>query len=140
MIYGFARQSEGVCKIHSEVGRGTTVRLYLPRYRGEANEAEAGETVLVVEDEPVVRGPVVEVLRGLGYRALEAVGGPSGLEVLRSPQRVALLVTDIGLPGLNGQQMAEVARAAAGSEGAVHGGLRGERRHRERLPGNPAWR
>ena len=121
-MYGFARQSEGYCKICSEVGQGTTVKLYLPRYQGEApedrpapghaeaHEAEAGETVLVVEDEAVVRGLVVEVLRELGYRALEAVDGPAGLEVLRSPQRVDLLVTDIGLPSLNGRQMADAAR------------------------------
>ncbi len=122
MIYGFARQSEGCCKIDSTLGQGTMVKLYLPRCRGEAaeegpipgltaaHEAEHGETVLVVEDEPVVRGLVVEVLRDLGYRALEAVDGPSGLQVLRSRQRVDLLVTDIGLPGLNGRQMADAAR------------------------------
>ena len=122
MIYGFARQSEGYCKIDSTPGQGTTVRLGLPRYRGEAaeegpvpgltmaHEAAAGEAVLVVEDEPVVRGLVVAVLREFGYRALEAVDGPSGLEVLRSRQRVDLLVTDIGLPGLNGRQMADAAR------------------------------
>ena len=122
MIYGFARQSEGYCKIDSTPGQGTTVRLYLPRCRGEAaeegpmpgltaaHEAEDGETVLVVEDEPVVRGLVVEVLRDLGYRALEAVDGPSGLEVLLSRQRLDLLVTDIGLPGLNGRQLADAAR------------------------------
>ncbi len=122
MIYGFARQSEGYCKIDSTPGQGTTVRLGLPRYRGEAaeerpvpgltmaHEAAAGEAVLVVEDEPVVRGLVVAVLREFGYRALEAVDGPSGLEVLRSRQHVDLLVTDIGLPGLNGRQMADAAR------------------------------
>ena len=122
MIYGFARQSEGACKIHSAVGRGTTVELYLPRHHGdapedgpvpglaEAHEAGEGEVVLVVEDEPVVRALVVEVLRDLGYRALEAVDGVSGLEVLRSRRRIDLLVTDIGLPGLNGRQMADAAR------------------------------
>ncbi|MDQ2801730.1 MAG: response regulator, partial [Pseudomonadota bacterium] len=122
MIYGFALQSEGHCKIYSEVGQGTTVKLYLPRYLGEAaedgpvpglteaHEAEEGEVVLVVEDEPVVRGLVIEVLRDLGYRAMEAVDGPSGLELLRSRQRIDLLVTDIGLPGLNGRQMADGAR------------------------------
>ncbi|HET9107269.1 MAG TPA: ATP-binding protein [Steroidobacteraceae bacterium] len=122
MIYGFARQSEGSCKIYSEPGQGTTVKLYLPRYRGEAaedeqtpglteaHEAGRGDVVLVVEDEPVVRGLVIEVLRELGYGALEAADGPSGLEVLRSRQRVDLLVTDIGLPGLNGRQLAGAAR------------------------------
>lgn len=125
MIYGFARQSEGSCRIYSEPGNGTTVKLYLPRYRGqapvkddvsgpgtvpEANAAEVASVVLVVEDEPVVRGLIIEVLGDLGYRALEATDGPSGLEVLRSRQRVDLLVTDIGLPGLNGRQMVDAAR------------------------------
>jgi len=122
MIYGFARQSEGHARIYSEVGIGTTVKLYLPRYHGEATEdgalpqlsdehaAEAGETVLVVEDEPIVRGLIVEVLSELGYRAIEAADGLAGLEVLRSDRRIDLLVTDIGLPGMNGRQMADAGR------------------------------
>ncbi|WP_431311044.1 PAS domain-containing protein [Methylobacterium nigriterrae] len=123
MIYGFARQSEGHAKIYSEVGQGTTVKIYLPRHRGalaaeeaeatgltEALRAEAGETVLVVEDEPVVRDLIVEVLADLGYRALEAQDGPSGLKVLQSRERIDLLVTDVGLPGLNGRQLADQAR------------------------------
>nr|WP_236960209.1 hybrid sensor histidine kinase/response regulator [Methylobacterium durans] len=123
MIYGFARQSEGHAKIYSEVGRGTTVKVYLPRHRGElaadedavtglteAHRAEAGETVLVVEDEPVVRDLIVEVLNDLGYRALEAQDGLSGLRVLQSRERIDLLVTDVGLPGLNGRQLADQAR------------------------------
>ena len=122
MIYGFAHQSEGNAKIYSEVGRGTTVKLYLPRYRGEAPEqeeppyltdayaAESGETVLVVEDESVVRGLIVETLADLGYRALEAADGPKGLEILQSRRRVDLLVTDVGLPGLNGRQVADAGR------------------------------
>jgi CheY-like chemotaxis protein len=122
MIYGFARQSEGYAKIYSELGKGTTVKLYLPRYRGEA-EAETepaerrlavahadGETVLVVEDEPVVRGLIVEVLNDLGYAALEAADGPQGLEMLRGKRRIDLLITDIGLPGLNGRQVADAGR------------------------------
>ena len=123
MIYGFAHQSEGNAKIYSEVGRGTTVKLYLPRYRGEAPEqdetpyltdayaAESGETVLVVEDESVVRGLIVETLADLGYRALEASDGPQGLEILQSRRRIDLLVTDVGLPGLNGRQIADAGRA-----------------------------
>ncbi len=122
MIYGFARQSDGYAKIYSEVGHGTTVKLYLPRHYGEGEEAEelpqlteehltqAGEIVLVVEDEAVVRELVVEVLSELGYRAIEAHDGPSGLAVLQSKQRVDLLVTDIGLPGLNGRQVADAGR------------------------------
>ena len=97
MIYGFARQSDGYAKIYCEVGEGTTVKLYLPRHRGdarsraeaearadEAHRAETGETVLVVEDEAVVRDLIVEVLDDLGYRALEAADGPSGLKMLQS--------------------------------------------------------
>jgi CheY-like chemotaxis protein len=123
MIYGFARQSEGHAKIYSEMGQGTTVKIYLPRHRGglaaeeaeatgltEALRAETGETVLVVEDDPVVRDLIVEVLVDLGYRALEAQDGPSGLKVLQSCERIDLLVTDVGLPGLNGRQLADQAR------------------------------
>ena len=122
MIYGFAQQSEGYAKIYSEVGQGTTFKLYLPRHRGgEAEEeelpqatamqhAEEGEVVLVVEDESVVRGLILEELHELGYAALEAVDGNSGLEMLRSKRRIDLLITDIGLPGLNGRQLADAAR------------------------------
>jgi CheY-like chemotaxis protein len=122
MIYGFVRQSGGFVEIDSELGRGTTVLLYLPRFRGTPEEEEPGEqpvaeqgarrneTVLVVEDEPVVRALIVEVLRELGYRALEAEDGPSGLAILESPKRIDLLVTDIGLPGLNGRQIVEAGR------------------------------
>ena len=123
MIYGFARQSEGFTRIDSTPGGGTTVILGLPRFHGEdmnddaaadvgiTAPTEAGETVLVIEDEPVVRNLVVEVLADLGYRAIEATDGPSGLEVLQSPQRIDLLITDVGLPGLNGRQVADAGRA-----------------------------
>jgi PAS domain S-box-containing protein len=124
MIYGFARQSGGQVRIHSRQGQGTTVRIHLPRYAGEveaegpqpepveAPRARAGETVLVVDDEPAVRMLVTEVLEGLGYAALEAADGPSGLKLLQSGARIDLLVTDVGLPGgMNGRQMADAARA-----------------------------
>ncbi|MES2498550.1 MAG: PAS domain S-box protein [Pseudomonadota bacterium] len=123
MIYGFARQSEGYARIYSEEGQGTTVKLYLPRFRGAADDGEqahtdligapgsdVGETVLVVEDEAVVRGLIVEVLDELGYKAIEAADGPKGLEILQSKRRIDLLVTDIGLPGLNGRQVADAGR------------------------------
>ncbi|TMJ02148.1 MAG: PAS domain S-box protein [Alphaproteobacteria bacterium] len=122
MVYGFAHQSEGQARIESEVAQGTSVALYLPRYRGSVEEAAAvaaadasakahdGETVLVIEDEASVRELVVEVLHDLGYRALEAGDGPSGLKILQSPGRIDLLVSDIGLPGMNGRQVAEAAR------------------------------
>jgi PAS domain S-box-containing protein len=122
MVYGFAHQSEGHVRIQSEMGRGTTVELYLPRYRGAVEDAAAlaatdtapaardGETILVVEDEASVRELVVQVLDDLGYRALEAADGPAGLQILRSSARIDLLVTDVGLPGMNGRQVAEAAR------------------------------
>jgi PAS domain S-box-containing protein len=125
MIYGFARQSGGQARIYSEEGRGTTVRLYLPRDHGEpggedavVEQAEAprageGETVLIVDDEPTVRMLVTDVLEELGYTAIEAADGSSGLKVLQSDVRVDLLITDVGLPGkLNGRQLAEAARQA----------------------------
>jgi PAS domain S-box-containing protein len=122
MIYGFARQSDGYAKIYSELGNGTTFKLYLPRHLGETEVADAtpdvndthgagfGEVVLVVEDEPVVRSLIVDVLNDLGYLALEAADGPKGLEILQSSRQIDLLITDIGLPGLNGRQIADAGR------------------------------
>lgn len=122
MIYGFAKQSGGHAKIDSEIGKGTTVKLYLPRFFGGAPErpltvdheggrrSEPGETVLIVEDESPVRDLIRETLHDLGYRTLEAFDGPSGLKRLLSDERIDLLVTDVGLPGLNGRQMADAAR------------------------------
>jgi CheY-like chemotaxis protein len=122
MIYGFVRQTEGYTKISSQLARGTSVTLLLPRYSGDlaaegprdagkvAMRVADGETVLVIEDEPVVRGLIVEVLADLGFAPLEATDGPAGLEVLQSRQRVDLLISDIGLPGLNGRQLADAAR------------------------------
>jgi PAS domain S-box-containing protein len=121
MIYGFARQSNGHATIESRIGQGTSVKLYLPRHQGEsalehasaaraAEHAATGETVLVVEDEPIVRGVILEMLEEQGYRTLEAVDGPSGLQILRNHERIDLLVTDVGLPGMNGRQLADQAR------------------------------
>jgi signal transduction histidine kinase len=121
MIYGFARQSNGHATIDSKIGQGTSVKLYLPRHHGDiaaphasaakaAEHAATGETVLVVEDEPVVRGVILEMLHEEGYRTLEAVDGPSGLRILRAYERVDLLITDVGLPGMNGRQLADQAR------------------------------
>jgi hypothetical protein len=125
MIYGFAKQSGGQVRIYSEVGHGTTVCLYLPRHTGDAEcdevlpetgllpFAEAGETVLIVDDEPTVRMLVTDVLGDLGYTAVEAADGAGGLKVLQSDARIDLLITDVGLPGgLNGRQMADAARIA----------------------------
>jgi PAS domain S-box-containing protein len=123
MIYGFTQQSGGQVRIYSEEGEGTTVRIYLPRHQGEADEeqeqamlseaprAEAGETVLIVDDEPSVRMLVTDVLEELGYAAIEAADGVAGLKLLESDMRIDLLITDVGLPGgVNGRQMADAAR------------------------------
>jgi PAS domain S-box-containing protein len=123
MIYGFARQSGGGVRIYSEVGKGTTVSVYLPRYRGDAQTADeagasaephragAGQTALVVDDEPLIRLYVKEILEELGYAALEAPDGGGGLKVLRTDARIDLLITDVGLPnGMNGRQLADAAR------------------------------
>jgi PAS domain S-box-containing protein len=121
MIYGFARQSDGTVVIRSELGAGTTVSILLPKYDGasEVSKSESpqgltdvaghSEIVLVVEDEAIVRGLIVEVLDELGYKAIEAADGPSGLEILQSSRKIDMLITDIGLPGLNGRQIADAA-------------------------------
>ena len=123
MTYGFARQSGGQVRIYSEPGRGATVCLYLPRHLGEAEIIEAqpesldmaqaahGETILVIDDEPLVRMLVTDVLRELGYVVLAARDGAAGLRLLQSAARVDLLITDLGLPqGMNGGQVAAAAR------------------------------
>ncbi len=122
MIYGFAKQSRGHVGIESALKKGTTVRLYLPRYWGAMGDDHAspavtkpphgsGETVLVVEDDASVRLLIAEVLRELGYSCLEAADGQAALPLLASNIRMDLMVTDVGLPGLNGRQLAEMARA-----------------------------
>lgn len=124
MVYGFARQSGGQVRIYSEVGAGTTVCIYLPRYQGADLPVEdagapaapvgpvgRGETILVVDDEAPVRLLMVEMLREMGFQVLEAEDGPRALEVLKRHADVALLVTDVGLPGgMNGRQVADAAR------------------------------
>jgi CheY-like chemotaxis protein len=122
MIYGFVRQSEGTATIDSEPGKGTAIELLLPRHHGHriepaiidsaSREQRSGhnEVILVVEDEALVRLLIVEVLKELEYFALEASDGPAALRILQSSQRIDLLITDIGLPGLNGRQLADAAR------------------------------
>ena len=124
MIHGFVRQSGGQVRVYSEVGKGTTMCLYLPRYIGELSkdvdamdagidEGGSGETVLVIDDEATVRMLIVEVLREAGYAALEAEDGASGLKILQSEARIDLLITDVGLPGgMNGRQVADAARTS----------------------------
>ena len=119
MVYGFAQQSGGEVAIASELGRGTTVQLYLPA-TNEMPAAEgapatvaqhgAGERVLIVEDDSAVRMLVREVLEELHYEAIE-IGDPSAaLSLLGSDERIDLLISDIGMPGMNGRELADVAR------------------------------
>jgi PAS domain S-box-containing protein len=121
MIYGFVKQSRGHVQLQSELGRGTTVKLYLPRSRGEAQpdvpsqnteapRARAGETVLIVEDDAAVRMLVIEVLREFGYAFVEAGDAQAAVPILQSSQRIDLLISDVGLPGMDGRQLADVAR------------------------------
>ncbi|WP_374039705.1 ATP-binding protein [Pseudomonas sp. UMAB-40] len=121
MIYGFSKQSHGHVTIESEVGNGTTVSLYLPRYNGALVEdtlediahapyAQDGETVLIVEDDPAVRVLVSAVLSELGYAFVEAGDADSAVPILDSGQRIDLLISDVGLPGMNGRQLAEIGR------------------------------
>ena len=121
MIYGFSKQSRGHVTIDSEVDKGTTVNLYLPRFVGEeihepqiaaqhAPNAQDGETVLIVEDDPAVRVLVSAVLSELGYAFVEAADANGALPILQSSQRIDLLISDVGLPGMNGRQLAEIGR------------------------------
>lgn len=126
MVYGFAGQSGGAVRIYSEVDKGTMICIYLPRHAADAEgesealamEAEAprsdgGETVLVVDDEPLVRMIAVEQLEELGYTVLEAADGVAALKTLNSKQPINLLITDVGLPGgMNGRQLADAARVS----------------------------
>ena len=122
MIYGFAQQSGGHVSLDSLPNQGTCVRLYLPRLNlleperpvvetlSAAPTATCGETVVVVEDDPAVRMLVLDLLKELGYLAHEAADASAALPLLESEMRVDLLVTDVGLPGMNGRQLAEIAR------------------------------
>jgi len=119
-VYGFVRQSGGHVKIYSEPGEGTSVKLYLPRFYGDAPElapvppevlrSDRGERVLVVEDDADVRAYVAETLSGLGYRVLEAGNGERALALLGEQTGVDLLLTDVIMPGMNGRQLADEAR------------------------------
>jgi PAS domain S-box-containing protein len=119
-VYGFVKQSGGHVRIYSEVGIGTTVKLYLPRYAGSLEKplavpekpvgGDTEETILVVEDEPGVRQLSVSLLQELGYTVLEAPDAATTLDILARSSRVDLLFTDVGLPKMNGRELAEVAR------------------------------
>jgi PAS domain S-box-containing protein len=120
MVYGFVKQSGGHVTIYSELGHGTTVRLYLPRLLGDAaaqvvaDEALSprgndSEAILVVEDNDDVRSNSVANLSELGYRVLEASNAEAGLALLRANPEVALLFTDVVLPGDSGRVLADAA-------------------------------
>jgi signal transduction histidine kinase len=119
MVYGFVKQSDGHIKIDSEEGRGTTVRMYLPQAVGAAESAEFArpssveggrETILVVEDDHLVRTFVVGQIQSLGYATLAAVNAAEALVVIDSPTEIDLLFTDMIMPGsMNGRQLADKA-------------------------------
>ena len=121
MVYGFARQSGGQVRIHSRPGAGTSVKIYLPIAEpssvAEVPDAPVlvidghGQTVLLVEDDQSVRLLVRDVLEELRYHTIEAGDADAALPILQSDQHIDLMVSDVGLPGMNGRQLAEVARA-----------------------------
>jgi PAS domain S-box-containing protein len=122
MIYGFARQTNGHASIHSVVGEGTTVNVYLPCNLAPLVPSETleqsvarlpqgrGETILFVEDEAGVRQVLAEILDELGYNPHEAVDAPSAMALQAQLTQLDLLITDVGLPGTNGRQLAEMIR------------------------------
>jgi signal transduction histidine kinase len=148
-IYGYLKQSGGHAKIYSEIGHGTTIKLYFPRYMGTQEEEVAGltpsvehamprgrvgEVILVAEDEDGVRNTSVEALRELGYEVLEAANGPSALQLLDERNDVALLFTDMVMPGMTERELADQAQSRHPAlkvlyttgytrNGIVHGGL-----------------
>ena len=119
-VYGFVKQSGGHIKIYSEMGQGTTVKIYLPRLQGrhadeisEADQAiigaERAEVILVVEDDTDVRAYLADILRGLDYRVIASPNADAALELLRSKAPIDLLLTDIIMPGWNGRELAREA-------------------------------
>jgi CheY-like chemotaxis protein len=122
-VFGFIKQSNGHVKIYSEIGQGTTIKLYLPRFVGEDSvaatvpdrgampTARGDEIILVVEDEAGVRAMSVDALRDLGYIVVQAAVGNAALEQLALQLRIDLLFTDIVMPGMTGRQLADRATA-----------------------------
>jgi CheY-like chemotaxis protein len=124
MVYGFVRQSGGHIKIYSELGHGTTIRLYLPPGRGQAaattlavaTPSRGNDTILVVEDDALVRNFVSTQLQSLGYRTVAAADGPAAIAIIDNGEPFDLLFTDVILPGgMTGRQLAdEVAKRRPG--------------------------
>jgi len=122
MIYGFVRQSGGYVRIESGIGRGTTVALFLPRSTADAVATEVakpqaspqgnGETVLVVEDDATVRLLIIEVLEELGYLHFHAAEAKGALAIINAGTKIDLIVTDVGLPGMDGRALAMLAQKA----------------------------
>ena len=120
MVYGFAKQMGGHVKIYSELGHGTSIRLYLPRVAGMATMVEpqaaaphvgGGETILLVEDDAAVRIVAVNILESLGYRVWQAEDGRTAVDILKSSKPIDLLFTDLIMPnGMNGQDLLREAR------------------------------
>lgn len=118
MVYGFIKQSNGHIKIYSEVGRGTTIRMYLPRSSSAIDRDDQAlqpmpvgrERVLLVEDDDQVRGTVLRQLRGLGYVVTEASGGEMALDRLEAEERFDLMLSDTVMPGLDGPGLVRIAR------------------------------
>ncbi len=118
-VYGFVKQSGGHVRLDTELGKGTTVTMYFPRAVSPRPQSDPDvsqsaptgtETILVVEDDPDVSQYTVDALRDLGFRVLEAHDGASALRSLADNAQIDLLFTDVGLPGLNGRQLAEQAK------------------------------
>jgi PAS domain S-box-containing protein len=123
MVHGFAQQAGGQVRIYTELGKGTTICIYLPRHRGPAEDIKPlvgttgtwkalhAETILIVDDEPTVRMTISEAMAEAGYHTVEAADGPTALKLVESSTRFDLLITDFGLPGgLTGRQLADAAR------------------------------
>ena len=121
-VYGFIKQSGGHVRIYSELGHGTTIKLYLPRQLGEGNDGEISSTlepvlagegyevILVVDDEAIVRQFSVDALTDLGYRVLEAAGAKEAFEILENHPEIDLLFTDIIMPEMNGRKLADLVK------------------------------
>jgi PAS domain S-box-containing protein len=119
-VYGFVKQSGGHIALYSEIGRGTTVKVYIPRYvggterelgarreRADVRTLASGETVLLVEDDAGVRQFAGDGLRLLGYRVIEATDAASALSALDTHSKIDVMLTDVALPDMNGRQLAD---------------------------------